>query len=567
MYIYNNKLYNTDILSSYSIELPLLTYSASNISINYGNGAFLSGIWENGIWENGWRSDNTLTRCILYPIANYIKMSTNTHRVQFNILDISNLSLFNIGDYVSVGNIIAMDINNNRKLIKDKFQVISIGSNNIVLEIILNYPILQITQDSTYHLIYISKNIWLSGIFLNGNFNGIWNYGLFKGYPHITSMKNSHWVDGIFDGGHFMSTTNSVYNTYKDITTVYNTGLIQNFNFTDNNIAPPFGFTYSSWIDVNYNNTSMTNTSNQIIYATVSQTGFDINPYKYSVPDLNGYITYDVLSSNSNIRQGNSSIINNLKLGVKYTKYTNFIPNNGLFVDSFSTVITPPGLNNFFGDGWTFSLADSVSSGRGGSDITLANFDYYAATNNYFLNMNIPLVSSGDRSSFKLDNSNVNILSNRYSMVEVQQSVTRSSAGGCIIFTSLTKATYSSNSNYINYSNPINYEYFYNKIDLGLYIDASVFSIPGNVLISFPEISIIEVDMIPFFQLCTTFNNVDQLIRTPWVAVAPFINYNNGNYNYIGSANLLLSSAAISSPTTVYNANNSGNMLSTQGHI
>jgi hypothetical protein len=42
-------------------------------------------------------------------------------------------------------------------------------------------PIMQITKDSESHAIYVSKNVWLSGGFLSGYFNGIWNYGLFKG--------------------------------------------------------------------------------------------------------------------------------------------------------------------------------------------------------------------------------------------------------------------------------------------------------------------------------------------------------------------------------------------------
>jgi hypothetical protein len=39
----------------------------------------------------------------------------------------------------------------------------------------------------------------------------VWNYGLFRGYPVITEMEDTYWIDGIYNGGKFAS-------GYMDIT-------------------------------------------------------------------------------------------------------------------------------------------------------------------------------------------------------------------------------------------------------------------------------------------------------------------------------------------------------------
>jgi hypothetical protein len=41
--------------------------------------------------------------------------------------------------------------------------------------------------------------------FFNGYFSGVWNYGLFRGYPVITEMEDTYWIDGIYNGGKFAS--------------------------------------------------------------------------------------------------------------------------------------------------------------------------------------------------------------------------------------------------------------------------------------------------------------------------------------------------------------------------
>lgn len=226
---------NTQIFASYSTtdisvnSYPDMLYTFTTISngITYslpsriGNGLFNSGIWENGVWNNGWRDDtkskdfDDVYSSILYAydVSWEIKIKGTTQ----------SCNSFEIGDKVSIGNIVAIDINENRKLIKDYYTILEIGEdvitegnntttiNWVKVRVNTTFPYRRIEKDSPNHKIKITKNVWLSGAFFNGYFSGVWNYGLFKGYPKITEMFNTHWIDGIFNGGHF----NSKYPTYE----------------------------------------------------------------------------------------------------------------------------------------------------------------------------------------------------------------------------------------------------------------------------------------------------------------------------------------------------------------
>jgi hypothetical protein len=215
----NNDNFNISTTQSYSTIYPILnaTYSiklgsGDNVipgSINNvvtvnslaGNGRFNSGIWENGVWNNGWRED--LTRRDFYKIDQFYSYDKDKKwRVRVSG-PISSIPAFTIGDKVSISNIVAIDINEERKLLKKYYTIVDIGTNFIEVEFENDFPLRRIEMDSDEHRIYVSKNVWLSGVFLNGYFKGIWNSGLFSGYPLITKMDESHWIDGIFNGGHF----------------------------------------------------------------------------------------------------------------------------------------------------------------------------------------------------------------------------------------------------------------------------------------------------------------------------------------------------------------------------
>ena len=188
-----------------------VTSSVTTVNSLAGNGRFNSGIWENGVWNNGWRED--LTRRDFYKIDQFYSYEKDKKwRVKISG---NATQSFIIGDKVSISNIVAIDINEERKLLKKYYTIVDIGSNYVEVEFENDFPLRRIEMDSDEHRIYISKNVWLSGVFLNGYFKGIWNSGLFSGYPLITKMDESHWIDGIFNGGHF--TSNKYKTTFSSV--------------------------------------------------------------------------------------------------------------------------------------------------------------------------------------------------------------------------------------------------------------------------------------------------------------------------------------------------------------
>ena len=194
-----------------------VTYSLSS---KIGNGHFRAGIWENGVWNNGWRDDTEVrdfddiysSVLYAYDISWKVKIGGSTY----------SCGSFNVGDKVAIGNIVAIDINENRKLIRDYYTITNIDVNLSWIEVSLDttFPYRRIEKDSPNHKIKISRNVWMSGGFFNGYFSGVWNNGLFKGYPKITEMFDTHWIDGFFNGGHFNSNY-PVYN-FTDITATDN---------------------------------------------------------------------------------------------------------------------------------------------------------------------------------------------------------------------------------------------------------------------------------------------------------------------------------------------------------
>jgi hypothetical protein len=201
--------------ATYSLYNP----GISKILSKVGNGTFKAGLWENGVWNSGWRVDEGMSEFYdIYQFFSYNK--SKRWRVQISG-PTSSVANFNIGDNVSIGNIAAIDINEDRKLLKNYFTVINKTTDSIIVEFDNNFPIRRIKRDSENHRIYVTKNVWLSGAFLNGYFKGVWNYGLFKGYPLITEMFDSHWIDGIFDGGHFST---SLYTVPNFVGTTTNSG-------------------------------------------------------------------------------------------------------------------------------------------------------------------------------------------------------------------------------------------------------------------------------------------------------------------------------------------------------
>jgi hypothetical protein len=166
-----------------------------------GNSTFMSGIWENGVWNNGWREDLTIKE--FYNVKEFY--SFNKDRVwRVKIQGTPNsTSAFKIGEKISIGNVTTIDINDKRKFLKKYYYVIDVQPDYIEFEFVTEFPIKRIERDSDEHRIMVSKNVWMNGVFFNGYFKGIWNSGIFSGYPKLAKMDESQWIDGTFNGGHF----------------------------------------------------------------------------------------------------------------------------------------------------------------------------------------------------------------------------------------------------------------------------------------------------------------------------------------------------------------------------
>ena len=396
------------------------SYYVNDIYTQVGNGAFLSGIFENGVWNSGYRgtkfgyssvyeigqevdidyngdtyqvnanplyfTQSTADKIPQYKtqpnifftrVVNFFEESQNTWRIvleaPFLIDGVNNPSYNRLipGDIVSISNIAIIDINDNRKLTSRPFTVTDVGINTVEFRFRYNFPLRNITIDSERHLIYVTKNVWLNGAFLNGYFEGVFNRGLIRGNREITKFENTHIINANFRGGHFKSEkvdiTDSILtdrvNLFSRFNNKYRTSLIQNMLFNDDvelqtfemvsprsitAITPDentdyttftFGigssttstavqYIYNSDMDLVWEPEYFSSLFNQTIFNThilnKARVGTDQNTILHNLPA--GNITYDILSSTSLFTYSESpeQIIPKtyqLSLGSKYREF------------------------------------------------------------------------------------------------------------------------------------------------------------------------------------------------------------------------------------------------------
>ena len=656
---YNQNLFlATGLTSSYSYlarfgsgntlnATQSLTFSS--IRTRAGTGRFTSGIWEDGNWINGWRKDNNVYK--FFDINQFFSYNRDK-KWRFSILGPSyNVTPYNVGDKISISNIVAIDINENRNLIKNYFTVISKTTNTLIVEFEYDFPLRRLERDSPYHFIYVTKNIWLNGNFFNGYFGGIWTNGLFNGYPFITEMYDTHWVDGTFTGGHFKSevisltysSTNITSNKYVNIKfgathslnvndsiyiseflddsisvlfgnsivtrvlsgteietktlsskkivdylisnsfigkvkTFKNSGLIQNVQFDSLNASTVNSgatmddrsvFSYNSWMDVVYDNTSATN----IFKPQQGRFGLNGTNFSSSSNNLYGYITNDILSSNSIFRDSFSNSIRSYKLGTKYTIFHDYIGDSGYFNEYFD-----PNSQEFNDLGWRYSL-----SSTSGSFLT---FSRITEIESQFLFGLFPKITGKElKVSARYDGGVLNLVEpvdevanrdvdrirpNRYTMVEfdlVDTDIVEDYYLGKAInynprpmelpqlhfgnlniisksliyptlntyITNITEATYLpvyKNINHIFTPNKKKFEYFYNKRDLMMTFRGS--GDDGKEVSDYiiDNLKLYEIDMIPFFKYFT-YENINRTVQIPIEAKRPYIKYRDYSYRFI----------------------------------
>lgn len=534
----NNKL--VDLSFNYSSFVPsVIVENGNEVFLKYGNGTFESGIWENGVWNGGYRVDDTLTLCT--DITTFVQTSEFTYIIGVSLLNQADLSNFEVGDRVSISNIVGIDYNENRNLLKSSYVIQNIVNETkvIYVEIVSNVSIRNIIKDSSKHQIKMSKNVWLSGAYLNGIFNGIMNYGIISGFPLITQLSNTHMIDGIFDGGK-----------------IGNNSMVQNFNFYDNVVIkrdftgvtssylpinkPIVGSQdrfYRSWADFDYNQ----------VYGNVnlySEDSIYDDRWSKNVQILNtsGNATNDVLSSECRLMNLNDIDFKSYELGVKYRVYNNFIPQNGLFNYPFNVSSTGGNSTEFFRYGWTFSKVSSgniptlkanyINTNLNNSNIMFVNF---GATSSPIILNNI-----GERTLFT-DSSNV-IEKNRYSVIEFQLRSFNPGSGDTVysptenrLYFGNAPQLYSINNvleNHLlpNKLNTVRREFFYNRKDLDVYLLGGGY----NNSFEFKSLNFNEVDMIPFFKYFSE-ERIDKSAKTPNNIVAPIINYNVQGVDLLGN--------------------------------
>ena len=149
---FNNKLIssissgNLDTASTviefptYSVTLSAASGNGKEVGLIFGNGVFKNGIWENGVWNNGYRSnsdfdgwgsgnariEDDLVKAYEVVATETYKLSSTSWRVTLNILS-DNLSILKLNKKVSIGNIVGIDINGNRRFFMDPISIISIN--------------------------------------------------------------------------------------------------------------------------------------------------------------------------------------------------------------------------------------------------------------------------------------------------------------------------------------------------------------------------------------------------------------------------------------------------------
>ena len=626
-----------------------VTYSV--VHTRAGTGRFTSGIWENGNWISGWREDTKIYQ--FFDVQQFFSYDRDK-RWRFTVVGPSyHTSQFKIGDKVSISNVVAIDINEERKLIKNYFTIINKTGNTLVVEFEFDFPIRRVQKDSQYHFINITKNIWLNGNFFNGYFKGNWIDGLFYGYPFITEMYNSHWTDGTFKGGHFksnpilltfdslslsnnnivvnfgvthsFSTGDNIYlsefsdesqtsvlfgdciiisilNNSSIVTSLNtnsslisninnnliergyvksdkNTALIQNINLNTLNVSNISSnkslddrrvFSYDTWMDLVFDETSATNILKPQTNLNYVYPIGDSSVY-YSNNNLYGYITYDLLSSDSKFRDSFSAVIRNYKLGTKYKIFHDYIGDSSYFDDFFTNTLLFP--QKFKDLGWNYNASISTSwlTNLLGIDFSNIRFERTVETtdDSEINGKELRVLAKYDGGVLNLDEPSEEIpgrytekiKQNRYTMVEfdlisknIQENFFIGDALGYIPYPMEQPTLHFGNLNLISrkmispqdnsyYDNLIyptflpvykninhaftpnkkKFEYFYNKRDLMMTFRGSGSGGKEQSEFIIDNLKLYEIDMIPFFKYFT-YENINRTVQIPIESKTPYKN-------------------------------------------
>jgi hypothetical protein len=570
---YNNKLTNSSTSTSPNIPflpVPNSSYqtpsdNGSIVSMNFGNGLFEKGIWENGVWNNGWRGDEY--SWTFSSISNFIQTGQFTYTIRIEGLNSQN---FIVGERISISNIVGIDVNQKFSLIKSSGVILEKVSNYIRVEFVSNTLLRSIVKDSPDHPIKVSKNVWLSGAFLNGYFSGIMLYGLVNGYPKNLLMESTHLVDGVFVGGQISDS-----GTEKC--------LIQSLKFSDGSylvqpdkLDPNYSTNYktplrmlgarnrryNSWINLTWNQNQRSNTYDNLDYFSEF--------FDKSIKYLNhtSYTTDNILRTSSIIRNISNTRLSSFSLGKKFSPTTSKIQQSGQF--NYVTNIksgVPQTSNNsnlleFFSRGWTYSYSLNnifdLQSSTFSSNYNVTDPDF----SNLLLIETTASASGTGFSSWNFSNNNSAISRERYSLVEFE--VYTHSGSTKVDFVNFGTSSnkypriYLNNKpinnlanllstpvDHLSYTSSVKREYFFNleKLDFSILAGSdfdSGWTSPSSQ-IYFSRINFYEIDSIPFFNYyldSTGGDRIDRFMKSPTKAIAPRIDYNLIDFDFIGNVQI-----------------------------
>jgi hypothetical protein len=351
LFVYTNFIKIEAIYTAFSVIAPSNTIPIDNVSKDqigatgisdlasisfgkFGNGNFKKGLWEYGVWNSGIRSSNkyifdSISTRKLSNVKNpSVKGSGLTNRKsQFIVKLFGDSTNFNIGETITVSNLAIIDINGNRFPSLEAYRIVNKDTDGIEILLSTDFDVYDIIRDSNLHYIYVSKNIWLNGMFHNGIFGhssdvndpeitgDVWTNGIVNGNNENTIFRHTGWISGEFDGGYFSSKVDGNFHT----------GLMQHLIFKDNNFMPKNTLLepinrYRSYLDLVYR-TNETTRLYKNGYANNSIAG------AINISNFKGGITDDILSSKSTFRNKDEFNTNTYDLGIKYNTYTKLVGN------------------------------------------------------------------------------------------------------------------------------------------------------------------------------------------------------------------------------------------------
>lgn len=570
---YNNKLINSSTSTSPFIAFPDLPFSSHNTpsdngvitQMNFGNGLFEKGIWENGVWNNGWRQDE---QCWTFSsVSNFIQTSQFTYTIR---VEGDNTNNYQVGEKVSISNIVGVDVNQEFSLIKSSATIQEVNLTYLKVEFVSNTLLRSIVKDSVDHPIKVSKNIWLSGAFLNGYFSGIMIYGLINGFPKNLLMESTHLVDGVLEGG-------QISDSGQDKC------LVQSLKFSDGSylVQPDKLDTnysiiyktplrmlgvrnrrYNSWINLTWKQDQRSNTYDNLNYFSEF--------FDKSIKYLNhtSYTTDNILRSSSSIRNISNTSVSVYSLGKKFSPTTSRIPQSGRFnyvtniKSGVAQLSNNSNLSEFFSRGWTYSYSlnniFNIQSSTFTSNYNVTDPDF----SNLLLIETSASASGSGFSSWNFSNRNSTISRERYSLVEFE--IYTHSGSSVVDFMNFGTSSnkypriYLNNKpidnlpnllstpvDHLSYTSSVKREYFFNleKLDFSILGGSdfdSGWSSPSSQ-IYFSRINFYEVDRIPFFNYyldSSGTDRIDRFMKSPTKAIAPRIDYSRLDFDFIGNVQI-----------------------------